>query len=125
MLIFLAGLQGVPVELEDAARVDGAGVWTKFWNVTFPIITPTIFFNLVIGIVGALQVFTVAVVATVRGYAPPGSADRGISSPAAARVHAWLCRLRAVGQAWGTAAARSLGGESAFPVRRHGSSDGE
>jgi len=67
MLIFLAGLQGVPVELEDAARVDGAGVWTKFWNVTFPIITPTIFFNLILGIIGALQVFTVAFVATNGG----------------------------------------------------------
>jgi len=67
MLIFLAGLQGVPAELEDAARVDGAGVWTKFWNVTFPIITPTIFFNLILGIIGALQVFTVAFVATSGG----------------------------------------------------------
>jgi len=42
---------------QDAARVDGAGVWTKFWNVTFPIITPTIFFNLILAIIGALLVF--------------------------------------------------------------------
>lgn len=67
MLIFLAGLQGVPAELEDAARVDGAGTWRKFWAVTFPIITPTIFFNLILGIIGALQVFTVAFVATNGG----------------------------------------------------------
>lgn len=67
MLIFLAGLQGVPKELEDAARVDGAGAWRKFWNVTFPIITPTLFFNLILGIIGALQVFTVAFVATNGG----------------------------------------------------------
>ena len=67
MLIFLAGLQGVPKELEDAARVDGAGTWRKFWNVTFPIITPTLFFNLILGIIGALQVFTVAFVATNGG----------------------------------------------------------
>jgi multiple sugar transport system permease protein len=67
MLIFLAGLQGVPVELEDAARVDGAGAWRKFWNVTFPTITPTVFFNLTLGIIGALQVFTVAFVATTGG----------------------------------------------------------
>jgi multiple sugar transport system permease protein len=67
MLIFLAGLQGVPKELEDAARVDGAGAWRKFWNVTLPIITPTLFFNLILGIIGALQVFTVAFVATNGG----------------------------------------------------------
>lgn len=67
MLIFLAGLQGVPTELEDAARVDGAGAWSKFRNVTLPIITPTLFFNLVLGIIGALQVFTVAFVATDGG----------------------------------------------------------
>jgi multiple sugar transport system permease protein len=67
MLIFLAGLQGVPKELEDAARVDGAGTWRKFWNVTLPIITPALFFNLILGIIGALQVFTVAFVATNGG----------------------------------------------------------
>lgn len=67
MLIFLAGLQGVPKELEEAATVDGAGRWTKFRHVTLPMITPTLFFNLVLGIIGALQVFTVAFVATNGG----------------------------------------------------------
>jgi multiple sugar transport system permease protein len=67
MLIFLAGLQGVPKELEEAATVDGAGRWTKFRHVTLPMITPTLFFNLVLGIIGALQVFTVAFVATTGG----------------------------------------------------------
>lgn len=67
MLIFLAGLQGVPKELEEAARVDGAGAWSTFRNVTLPMITPTIFFNLILGIIGALQVFTVAFVATQGG----------------------------------------------------------
>ena len=67
MLIFLAGLQGVPKELEDAAIVDGAGPWTKFLNITLPMITPTLFFNLILGIIGALQVFTVAFVATQGG----------------------------------------------------------
>ncbi|MCB0184559.1 MAG: sugar ABC transporter permease, partial [Caldilineaceae bacterium] len=57
MLIFLAGLQGVPQELYDAAVVDGAGMWAKFRNVTLPMITPTIFFNMVLGIIGALKVF--------------------------------------------------------------------
>ena len=45
MLIFLAGLQGVPQELYDAAVVDGPGIWAKFRNVTLPMLTPTIFFQ--------------------------------------------------------------------------------
>ena len=69
MIIFLAGLQGVPEELYDAAEVDGAGRWQRFRHVTLPMITPTIFFNLVLGIIGALQVFTSALVATEGGPA--------------------------------------------------------
>ena len=67
MIIFLAGLQGVPAELLEAAQIDGAGRWTRFRHVTVPMLSPTILFNLIIGIVGALQVFTVAVVATQGG----------------------------------------------------------
>jgi len=69
MLIFLAGLQGVPQELYEAAAIDGAGGLAKFWNVTIPLLTPTIFFNLVLGIIGALRVFTAAFVATRGGPA--------------------------------------------------------
>ena len=69
MLIFLAGLQGVPQELYDAAIVDGAGIWAKFRNVTLPMLTPTIFFNMVLGIIGALRVFSAAFVATQGGPA--------------------------------------------------------
>ena len=69
MIIFLAGLQGVPEELHDAASIDGATRWQRFVNVTVPMITPTIFFNLVLGIIGALQVFTSAFVATQGGPA--------------------------------------------------------
>ena len=69
MLIFLAGLQGVPQELYDAALVDGAGLWAKFRNVTLPMLTPTIFFNMVLGIIGALRVFAAAYVATQGGPA--------------------------------------------------------
>ncbi len=69
MLIFLAGLQGVPQELYDAAVVDGAGLWAKFRNVTIPMLTPTIFFNMVLGIIGALKVFAAAFVATQGGPA--------------------------------------------------------
>ena len=67
MLIFLAGLQSVPRELHDAAAIDGANAWQRFRNVTLPLITPTIFFNLVIGIIAALKVFAVAVLATQGG----------------------------------------------------------
>jgi multiple sugar transport system permease protein len=67
MIIFLAGLQGVPEELYDAAAIDGANRWQRFRQVTLPMITPTIFFNLILGIIGALQVFTSAYVATAGG----------------------------------------------------------
>lgn len=60
MMIFLAGLQGVPQSLLDAARIDGADWWQRFRNVTVPYISPVIFFNLVMGIIGAFQVFTQA-----------------------------------------------------------------
>jgi multiple sugar transport system permease protein len=56
MLIFLAGLQNVPKDLEDAARVDGANVLQVFRAVTLPMMTPVVFFQLVLGIIGALQV---------------------------------------------------------------------
>ena len=69
MIIFLAGLQGVPEELYDAASIDGAGWWARFRSVTLPMITPTIYFNLILGIIGALQVFTSAFVATSGGPA--------------------------------------------------------
>ena len=58
VLIFLAGLQGVPQHLYEAAEVDGAGRWQKFRNVTLPMTSPIIFFNLIIGIIQSFQVFT-------------------------------------------------------------------
>ncbi|RIK57778.1 MAG: ABC transporter permease [Chloroflexi bacterium] len=69
MIIFLAGLQDVPKELLEAAEIDGAGTWTKFWRVTLPLITPTVFFNLVLGIIFALRTFETAFVATNGGPA--------------------------------------------------------
>jgi multiple sugar transport system permease protein len=69
MMIFLAGLQGVPQELVDAAEVDGANALQRFRHVTLPMISPVIFFNLVLGIIGALQVFTTALIATRGGPA--------------------------------------------------------
>lgn len=67
MIIFLAGLQGVPRELHEAAEIDGANVFQRFQTVTLPMISPTIFFNLVIGIIGALKVFATPVVMTNGG----------------------------------------------------------
>ena len=67
MIIFLAGLQGVPKELYEAAEIDGAEQWDKFRHVTLPMISPTMLFNLILGVIGALQVFNIAYVATQGG----------------------------------------------------------
>ena len=64
MLIFLAGLKDVPQPMLEAATIDGANSWQRFWRVTLPLLTPTVFFNLVIGIINSFQVFTVAFVAS-------------------------------------------------------------
>jgi multiple sugar transport system permease protein len=58
MVIYLAGLQGIPVSLYEAAEIDGAGRWAKMWNVTIPLMSPVFFFNLIMGIIGSFQVFT-------------------------------------------------------------------
>lgn len=60
MLIFLAALQNVPDHLYEAARIDGAGIGSQFRHVTLPQISPAIFFNLVMGIIGSLQTFNQA-----------------------------------------------------------------
>ncbi|ALS28070.1 ABC transporter permease [Paenibacillus sp. 32O-W] len=67
MVIFLAGLQGVPGHLYEAVEVDGGGALRKFWHVTLPSMTPTIFFNVVMGTIGTLQVFDQAYVMTNGG----------------------------------------------------------
>jgi multiple sugar transport system permease protein len=67
MIIFLAGLQGVPKELIEAAEIDGANPWQRFWNITIPMVSPIIFFNLVVGIIGSFQVFTSSFVMTRGG----------------------------------------------------------
>lgn len=58
MIIYLAGLQGIPEELYEAGKIDGANGNQLFWYVTLPLMTPTIFFNVVIGLIAALQIFT-------------------------------------------------------------------
>ncbi|MFD2353010.1 carbohydrate ABC transporter permease [Nonomuraea ferruginea] len=67
MVIFLAGLQGVPRHLYEAVSIDGGGPLRRFWHVTLPMMTPTIFYNLVVGVVGTFQVFNQAYVMTEGG----------------------------------------------------------
>jgi multiple sugar transport system permease protein len=67
MLIYLAGLQGIPTQLYEAASIDGAGNVRKFWTITLPMLSPVIFFNLIMGIIGSFQVFTQAYVMTNGG----------------------------------------------------------
>jgi multiple sugar transport system permease protein len=67
MVIFLAGLQNIPAELLEAAEIDGATAWQRFWSVSLPILSPVLFFNLVIGVIGSFQVFTNAFVMTNGG----------------------------------------------------------
>ena len=64
MVIYLAGLQDVPQQLYEAAEIDGAGRWAKVWHITIPIISPVIFFNTVMGLIGTLQIFALPYVLT-------------------------------------------------------------
>jgi multiple sugar transport system permease protein len=69
MIIYLAGLQSIPTTLYEAATIDGANMWQRFTRITLPLITPVIFYNLVIGIIGTFQYFTNAFVMTNGGPA--------------------------------------------------------
>jgi multiple sugar transport system permease protein len=69
MVIYLAGLQSIPQHLYEAAEIDGAGPWTKFFHVTLPLISPIIFFNAIMGVIGSFQIFTPAYVMTNGGPA--------------------------------------------------------
>jgi multiple sugar transport system permease protein len=71
MIIFLAALQGVPSELYEAAQLDGAGAARRFFHITLPMISPALFFSIVMSLIGGFQVFTQAFVMT--GAAQPGS----------------------------------------------------
>lgn len=70
MILWLAGLQGIPQHLYEAAELDGAGPWRQFWNVMLPMLSPTIFFLAVMGIIGTLQIFEIAY---IMGGQPLGS----------------------------------------------------
>jgi multiple sugar transport system permease protein len=67
MLLYLAGLQSIPTEIQEAARIDGASSFRVFTQVTLPLLTPTVFFNVIINVIGSFQVFTNAYVLTAGG----------------------------------------------------------
>lgn len=67
MIIWLAGLKGIPTHLYEAAKIDGAGVFRRFFSITLPMLSPYIFFNLIMGIIGVMQIFTQAYVMTLGG----------------------------------------------------------
>jgi multiple sugar transport system permease protein len=67
MVIFLAGLQDIPPELYECAAIDGAGLLTRTFRITLPMITPVLFFNLIMGIIGGLQVFNQPYILTQGG----------------------------------------------------------
>jgi multiple sugar transport system permease protein len=61
MVLFLAGLQGIPTDLYEAGRIDGANGWQLFARITMPLLTPVIFFQTILGIIGSLQILDVAI----------------------------------------------------------------
>ena len=64
MILWLAGLQSIPEQLYEAASIDGAGWWRKFVWITIPMLTPYIFFSVIVGVIGIFQIFAQAVVLT-------------------------------------------------------------
>ena len=75
MVIYLAGLKGIPQHLYEAAKLDGAGEWAQFRHVTLPMLSPTIFFNLITSVIGSLQVF-VSIAAITMGASWGGGVSR-------------------------------------------------
>lgn len=73
MIIYLAGLKQIPTELYEAATVDGAGTMRKFWSITLPLLSPVIFFNLLMNVVAAFQAFNTAYIVSNGTGGPAGS----------------------------------------------------
>jgi multiple sugar transport system permease protein len=73
MLILLAGLQGVPTELYEAAIIDGATGLQRFWRITIPMISPVIFYNVTLGVIGSFQYFVQALLIGGRNGDPQGA----------------------------------------------------
>lgn len=75
MILFLIGLQTIPREFREAAMVDGATAWQRFWRITLPLLNPTIVFAAVIGVINGLQLFTQVYVMTGGAVLPGGPLD--------------------------------------------------
>src|SRR5258705_7031120 len=71
IIVYLAALKGIPTELYDAARIDGAGAWASLRSITLPMLSPVIFYTLVLGVVEVLQYFLVPLVLK-NGTGEPG-----------------------------------------------------
>ncbi len=108
MLIFLAGLESIPEELHDAAKLDGASAWTRFTHITLPLLRPTLLFVIVVNTIRSLQVFAEIFVMTRGG--PLGSTTTvvfhlyeqafGRFELGYASAIAWLLFLLSMGLAW-------------------------
>lgn len=75
MMITLAGLQGVPTELYEAATIDGAGYWRQLVSITIPMISPVIFYNLILGVIGLMQYFLIPFVLNGGSGFPEGTTN--------------------------------------------------
>ena len=73
MIIYLGALQSIPTQLYESAEVEGANLIQKFFHITLPMLTPVIFFNLIIGIIGSFQIFTQSYIMTEEGGGGPNN----------------------------------------------------
>ncbi|MDR2565152.1 MAG: sugar ABC transporter permease [Bifidobacteriaceae bacterium] len=92
MVILLAGLQAIPQEIQEAATVDGAGRWRRFWSVTFPLLSPSTFFVVVISLINGFQVFD-------QVYVMTGGGPSGASQVAVGRIYDLAFRYGEAGAA--------------------------
>ncbi|MCA9882749.1 MAG: sugar ABC transporter permease [Anaerolineae bacterium] len=77
MIIYLAGLQAIPVEIQEAASIDGVNTWQRFKNITFPLIAPALTINVVLSMIGSLKVFDIIFIMTQGG---PGRATESLTT---------------------------------------------
>ncbi|MCL2782429.1 MAG: sugar ABC transporter permease [Propionibacteriaceae bacterium] len=92
MVILLAGLQAIPGDIQEAATVDGAGRWRRFWHITFPLLTPSTFFVVVISLINGFQVFD-------QVYVMTGGGPSGASQVVVGRIYDLTFRYGQAGQA--------------------------
>ncbi len=78
MVIFLAGLEGIPQQFYEAAQIDGANGWRRFWHITFPLLNPTIVFSALTGTIRYLQVFTEVLNMTSQGQGGPLNSTKSL-----------------------------------------------